>query len=283
MGCEADQSAVTRRPRAAHALRESSADTVAHMHRRRCVRRRHQTMSPAALTRDESRRRISPIRQRDRGRADAALHRDRRRRRTCRTRGAGAGADAAFGDRSVGRGLRSRVSARRVGPDRAACRRPEVEQSTARRDDRHVRAAERQRRPCAPRDTRITPRRRIESERAAAREHDRVDLLDEIRRIEQICRRARTVAGHVGSSVFHLARIFKARTGFSLHAYRNQLRLRAALEQLRDPRVDLTSLALELGFSSHSHFTETFRRSFARTPSAVREFTSAISHPKSEI
>jgi AraC family transcriptional regulator len=91
------------------------------------------------------------------------------------------------------------------------------------------------------------------------------------------------VAGHVGSSVFHLARIFKARTGFSLHAYRNQLRLRAALEQLRNRSVDLTSLALELGFSSHSHFTETFRRSFAKTPSAVRDVTSAISHPKSEI
>ena len=91
------------------------------------------------------------------------------------------------------------------------------------------------------------------------------------------------IAGHVGASVFHLARIFKARTGFSLHAYRNQLRLRAALERLRDPAVDLTGVALDLGFSSHSHFTETFRRSFAKTPSAVREFTSAISHSKSEI
>ena len=91
------------------------------------------------------------------------------------------------------------------------------------------------------------------------------------------------IAGYVESSVFHLARIFKARTGFSLHAYRNQLRLRSALERLREPLVDLTSLALELGFSSHSHFTETFRRSFGKTPSAVRGVTSAIPNPKSEI
>jgi AraC-like DNA-binding protein len=91
------------------------------------------------------------------------------------------------------------------------------------------------------------------------------------------------IAREVGSSVFHLARIFKSRTGFSLHAYRTQLRLRAALEQLRDPAADLTDLALSLGFSSHSHFTETFRRSFAKTPSAVRDSTSAISHLKSEI
>jgi AraC-like DNA-binding protein len=79
------------------------------------------------------------------------------------------------------------------------------------------------------------------------------------------------IAREVGSSVFHLARIFKARTGFSLHAYRNQLRLRAALERLAEPGVDLIDIALDLGFSSHSHFTETFRRSFGKTPSAVRE------------
>jgi AraC family transcriptional regulator len=79
------------------------------------------------------------------------------------------------------------------------------------------------------------------------------------------------IAREVGSSVFHLARIFKVRTGFSLHTYRTQLRLRAALERLREPGLDLIDIALDLGFSSHSHFTETFRRSFGKTPSAVRE------------
>ena len=79
------------------------------------------------------------------------------------------------------------------------------------------------------------------------------------------------IAREVQSSVFHLARTFKARTGFSLHTYRNQLRLRSALEQLREPGTDLTGIALDLGFSSHSHFTECFRRNFGMTPSAVRE------------
>jgi AraC family transcriptional regulator len=79
------------------------------------------------------------------------------------------------------------------------------------------------------------------------------------------------IAHAVDASVFHLARTFRSRTGFSLHSYRNQLRLRAALEQLNDPSVDLTDIALDLGFSSHSHFTETFRRNFGKTPSAVRE------------
>jgi AraC family transcriptional regulator len=79
------------------------------------------------------------------------------------------------------------------------------------------------------------------------------------------------IARKVESSVFHLARVFKRRTGFSLHAYRNQLRLRSALERLHNSEVDLVEIALDLGFSSHSHFTETFRRHFGATPSLVRE------------
>jgi AraC-like DNA-binding protein len=78
------------------------------------------------------------------------------------------------------------------------------------------------------------------------------------------------VAGEVRCSVSHLARLFKARTGFSLHAYRNQLRLRSALQRLREPGVDLIRIALDLGFSSHSHFTDTFHRAFGRPPSAIR-------------
>lgn len=79
------------------------------------------------------------------------------------------------------------------------------------------------------------------------------------------------IAREAGSSVFHLARMFKLRTGFSLHAYRTQLRLREALELMRDANVDLIDIALDLGFSSHSHFTDTFRRSFGHTPSTIRE------------
>lgn len=78
------------------------------------------------------------------------------------------------------------------------------------------------------------------------------------------------IAAEVGLSVYHLARVFRQRTGFSLHAYRTQLRLRTALERLADPDCDLVDIALDLGFSSHSHFTAVFRRAFGETPSAVR-------------
>lgn len=78
------------------------------------------------------------------------------------------------------------------------------------------------------------------------------------------------VARAVGASPFHLARIFQQRTGVPVHRYLTQLRLRAAIELLADDVNDLTALALELGFSSHSHFTDAFRREFGCTPSDVR-------------
>jgi AraC-like DNA-binding protein len=78
------------------------------------------------------------------------------------------------------------------------------------------------------------------------------------------------IARSVHSSPFHLARVFRAHTGFSIHGYRNQLRLRTSLESLFEPDVDLALLARRLGYASHSHFTDSFHRVFGRPPSAVR-------------
>ena len=79
------------------------------------------------------------------------------------------------------------------------------------------------------------------------------------------------LARRLHSSAFHLARVFRAETGFTVHGFRQSLRLRSALERLSDHRNDLTALALELGFSSHSHFTERFRNEFGVAPSQVRD------------
>lgn len=79
------------------------------------------------------------------------------------------------------------------------------------------------------------------------------------------------IARAVAVSPFHLARIFQQHAGVPVHRYLTQLRLRAALERLADGANDLTALALELGFSSHSHFTDAFRREFGRPPSATRQ------------
>ena len=78
------------------------------------------------------------------------------------------------------------------------------------------------------------------------------------------------LAAAVGCSPFHLARSFRRAAGTTLHAHRTDLRLRTALEHLGEPRSDLLELALSLGYSSHSHFTDVFRAAFGTTPSEVR-------------
>ena len=83
------------------------------------------------------------------------------------------------------------------------------------------------------------------------------------------------VARRAGSSVFHLCRTFRRHTGSTLHGYRNQLRLRTALERVAAPESDLTDLALDLGYSSHSHFTAAFRKAFGMAPSAFRRKATA--------
>lgn len=82
------------------------------------------------------------------------------------------------------------------------------------------------------------------------------------------------LAVEVACSPFHLCRLFKLATGLTLHRYRTELRLRAALERVADPEIDLTEVALDLGFSAHSHFTNAFRVAFGEPPSAFRRHAS---------
>src|SRR5262249_11797491 len=69
------------------------------------------------------------------------------------------------------------------------------------------------------------------------------------------------VADAVGASSTYLTDVFSRFEGVSLHRYVTQLRLARALVELPEAG-DLTSLAVDLGFSSHSHFTLAFRRAF---------------------
>jgi AraC family transcriptional regulator len=78
------------------------------------------------------------------------------------------------------------------------------------------------------------------------------------------------VASAVGASPAYLTHVFRCVEGTSLHRYLMQLRLARALLEL--PHADdLTTLAIDIGFSSHSHFTAVFRRTFGTTPSQFRQ------------
>jgi AraC-like DNA-binding protein len=79
------------------------------------------------------------------------------------------------------------------------------------------------------------------------------------------------IADRLYSSPYHLSRVFRQQTGETIHQYRNQLRLRAGLAYLLDTDLDLSTLALRLGYSHHSHFSHAFRQAFAVTPTGIRE------------
>ena len=64
--------------------------------------------------------------------------------------------------------------------------------------------------------------------------------------------------------------MFRACTGRTIHGYRHCLRLHAALQRLDDAGADLTDLALETGFCSHSHLSAAFQRAFGAPPSRWR-------------
>lgn len=78
------------------------------------------------------------------------------------------------------------------------------------------------------------------------------------------------VAREVGCSPFHLTRIMRACIGESLHRHVIRLRLREALEQLLDAPHDISRIALDAGFASHSHMTTAFGREYGVTPQGAR-------------
>jgi AraC-like DNA-binding protein len=80
------------------------------------------------------------------------------------------------------------------------------------------------------------------------------------------------IAAEVGVSPVYLTQVFQQVEGMPLYRYQLRLRLARALDVL--PRYDdLTTLSLDLGFSSHSHFSSAFRQTYGRTP---REFQGLI-------
>jgi AraC family transcriptional regulator len=67
---------------------------------------------------------------------------------------------------------------------------------------------------------------------------------------------------------------FRKAFGSTPGSYIIQQRLRCAQRQLAETKKDITTIALDSGFSSHSHLTACFRQHLGRCPSAFRTSTS---------
>ena len=89
------------------------------------------------------------------------------------------------------------------------------------------------------------------------------------------------LADAVDLSPWHLSRSFRAVLGVRLHDYLTRVRLLAVLERMRGAdRPDLAAIALDVGFSSHSHMGTAFRRFFGAPPTQVRARPSSARPPR---
>lgn len=78
------------------------------------------------------------------------------------------------------------------------------------------------------------------------------------------------IAAEVGGSPVYLTQVFQRVEGLPLYRYQLRLRLARALDLLGQ-YDDLSALSLDLGFSSHSHFSAAFLRTYGCSPSEFRQ------------
>jgi AraC-like DNA-binding protein len=78
-----------------------------------------------------------------------------------------------------------------------------------------------------------------------------------------------------GLSPFYLCHVFREMVGTSIYDYVLHERLAHSLDAVLDGGDNLTAIALDAGFASHSHFTARFRRFFGVTPTAMRRAATA--------
>ena len=81
----------------------------------------------------------------------------------------------------------------------------------------------------------------------------------------------RDLANVTDLSLHHFARMFKRTMGAAPHRYVLERRVDRAKEMLRETGTSLVEISLSLGFSSQSHFTNTFHRLVGATPGEFRE------------
>lgn len=78
------------------------------------------------------------------------------------------------------------------------------------------------------------------------------------------------IAGVVNISPTYFASLFKRATGTSPHQYVIRQRVERAKMMLSKTNLPISDIALQVGFSSHSHLTQQFKRITGMTPKQVR-------------
>lgn len=109
------------------------------------------------------------------------------------------------------------------------------------------------------------------------RDHDSRSAAGLVRQVDHILRQnlrrhltREQVAVAVNLSAPHLARLYKAAAGKTLHERHDELRLAHACGLLADSTMSVGQIGHEVGFRSGSHFSQWFRRATGRSPTAWR-------------
>jgi AraC family transcriptional regulator len=78
------------------------------------------------------------------------------------------------------------------------------------------------------------------------------------------------IATEIRGSPVYLTQVFQQTEGIPLYRYHLRLRLARALDLIAK-YDDLSALAADLGFSSHSHFAAAFRQAYGRSPTTFKQ------------
>jgi AraC-like DNA-binding protein len=80
------------------------------------------------------------------------------------------------------------------------------------------------------------------------------------------------LAADLGHTPYHVSRVFHRATGTTLTAYRNAVRVAAAIDRIRQGDENMAELAADLGFVDQSHLARALRRSVGMSPMRLRRW-----------
>jgi AraC family transcriptional regulator len=78
------------------------------------------------------------------------------------------------------------------------------------------------------------------------------------------------LAAQAGLSKFHFQRLFKSAVGVSPSRHQINLRMNVARQLLRETKMSVVDVALEVGYANPGHFSQLFRRETGLSPSDYR-------------
>ena len=91
------------------------------------------------------------------------------------------------------------------------------------------------------------------------------------------------IAAQIGVHPARLSRVFREFHHQAIGDYVHRLRVQFACQQLGDPAVALSAIAMESGFADQSHFTRVYKQCTGITPGAFRAAQNGRSQSESEV